>query len=272
VPLFHHKPPAPPPPPDLERLRQEIEQQLEIARTFDGVVEGDGVDIPITLHKGERFFSAVTGAILIETRRGAGHWQGANQGVSVRVPGTASMRYRIGQTKGSFVPGDESPTPIDEGTFALTNQRATFMGAKQTREWLWSKLVGVAHQPAAPWTAIAVSNRQKTSGVGYDTEHAGLIRFSIDLAVAKANDSTERLIQELEAELAAAGGAIAPPVTAAISAPAASVGPVAGARWAPDPAGRFELRWWDGREWTDHVTTGGVPANDPLAPNVAPPV
>src|SRR3954454_8948869 len=138
MPLFHHEPPPPPPPPDLGALRHEIEQQLVTARTFEGIVAGDGVDIPVSLHKGERFLSSVNGAILIETRRGAGHWQGASQGVSVRVPGTKSMRYRVGQTKGTFVPGDESPTEIDVGTFALTDQRATFMGAKQTREWLWA--------------------------------------------------------------------------------------------------------------------------------------
>lgn len=25
------------------------------------------------------------------------------------------------------------------------------------------------------------------------------------------------------------------------------------AEWLPDPLGRFDTRWWDGQEWTQHV-------------------
>ena len=34
--------------------------------------------------------------------------------------------------------------------------------------------------------------------------------------------------------------------------------------WAPDPSGRNELRYWDGRAWTADVSTGGVQSVDPL--------
>ncbi len=27
--------------------------------------------------------------------------------------------------------------------------------------------------------------------------------------------------------------------------------------WHPDPSGRFQFRWWDGREWTSQVATNG---------------
>ncbi len=27
--------------------------------------------------------------------------------------------------------------------------------------------------------------------------------------------------------------------------------------WHPDPSGRFQFRWWDGHEWTSHVSTDG---------------
>jgi hypothetical protein len=33
--------------------------------------------------------------------------------------------------------------------------------------------------------------------------------------------------------------------------------------WHPDPAGRFEHRWWDGYRWTDQVSTAGSTATDP---------
>ena len=37
--------------------------------------------------------------------------------------------------------------------------------------------------------------------------------------------------------------------------------------WQPDPSHRFELRWWDGRSWTAHVSTAGETANDRPSPD-----
>jgi uncharacterized protein YxjI len=42
------------------------------------------------------------------------------------------------------------------------------------------------------------------------------------------------------------------------------------ANWYPDPAGRHELRYFDGSQWTDHVSSGGRQSVDPLAPAAAP--
>lgn len=36
-----------------------------------------------------------------------------------------------------------------------------------------------------------------------------------------------------------------------------------GQAWAEDPFGRFELRYFDGRRWTDHVSSSGEQATDP---------
>ena len=33
--------------------------------------------------------------------------------------------------------------------------------------------------------------------------------------------------------------------------------------WHPDPFGRYELRYWDGQEWSEHVATGGRQGIDP---------
>ncbi|MCU1458473.1 MAG: hypothetical protein JWL73_2565 [Actinomycetia bacterium] len=35
--------------------------------------------------------------------------------------------------------------------------------------------------------------------------------------------------------------------------------------WHPDPAGRHEYRYWDGTDWTDHVSDGGERGTDPVA-------
>ena len=38
------------------------------------------------------------------------------------------------------------------------------------------------------------------------------------------------------------------------------------AAWHPDPMGRHQLRYWDGKIWTEHVSNNGVQATDPLKP------
>ncbi len=48
---------------------------------------------------------------------------------------------------------------------------------------------------------------------------------------------------------------------------AGAVAAVAGgqpAGWHPDPAGRHEMRYWNGSAWTDDVSDGGVSTKDPM--------
>lgn len=44
----------------------------------------------------------------------------------------------------------------------------------------------------------------------------------------------------------------------------ATVESAPGPGWFPDPAGRYEYRWWTGQAWTADVASSGVPALDPL--------
>jgi hypothetical protein len=44
---------------------------------------------------------------------------------------------------------------------------------------------------------------------------------------------------------------------------AATSTPSVPAGWYADPAGRFELRYWDGTAWTEHVSRGGQQYTDP---------
>jgi len=61
----------------------------------------------------------------------------------------------------------------------------------------------------------------------------------------------------------------AAPVAAAAAAPAAAAppepapAPSVPAGWYADPAGRFELRYWDGTTWTEHVSRAGQQFTDP---------
>ena len=54
--------------------------------------------------------------------------------------------------------------------------------------------------------------------------------------------------------------AVVAPV-AQVAAPAAVATTPAG--WYPDPSGRFEMRYWDGTAWTEHVSRQGQQYTDP---------
>jgi hypothetical protein len=36
------------------------------------------------------------------------------------------------------------------------------------------------------------------------------------------------------------------------------------ASWMNDPFGRYQLRYWDGSQWTAHVSTNGEQSVDPM--------
>jgi len=185
-----------------EHEAERLEALLETARVFRGYTADELPEgVEFVLHHDERVFGVFTNALLVEPRSSGGRWVGRSQGVSIRVPGTRSMRYRVGQAKGHYVRDEDRPTPIDTGVAVITDHRVVFTGPKQNREWAWTKVVSVHHDPDAPWTAIAVSNRQKVSGLGYDVDHAEDFRFRVDLALAVANDTADHLIRELEQEL-----------------------------------------------------------------------
>jgi hypothetical protein len=43
----------------------------------------------------------------------------------------------------------------------------------------------------------------------------------------------------------------------------ASPAPAVPSGWYADPSGRFEIRYWDGESWTEHVSRGGQQSTDP---------
>jgi hypothetical protein len=67
-------------------------------------------------------------------------------------------------------------------------------------------------------------------------------------------------------DMGVAAAAVAVPAVAAVAAPAAAA-PAAvvttPAGWYPDPSGRFEMRYWDGNAWSEHVSRQGQQYTDP---------
>lgn len=139
----------------------------------------------------------------------------------------------------------------------LFQQLAIFLGERQI-----ATVQPAVHAPAPP----------PPSMIGQLTKLAGAVR-------APQTDVTEQIARlaglrdqgvltdwEFEAKkgellgLAPQGAPI--PVAAPPSPPSPPPPPASPATWAPDPHGRYELRYWDGSAWTSHVSTGGVQATD----------
>jgi hypothetical protein len=183
----------------------EVEDHLEgcqtEAKTFEGTKPEETEGLSLVTKPGERIFLLIQEAALVESRRGAGSWQGTSQGFSFPI-GNTGVRYRVGGTRGHYVPGNETPTAIDTGTVTITDQRVVFQGPKQTREWDFSKLLGYEHFDHPAWTAIQVSNRQKTSGILYGDEHAELAQFRIELALKHYQGGVDAFVTELTNEIA----------------------------------------------------------------------
>lgn len=84
-------------------------------------------------------------------------------------------------------------------------------------------------------------------------------KASIDNAIAQM----DRAKAGLGGSAAAAPAPAAPVASVPAAPPASPPPPPTPAAWAPDPFRRHELRYWDGVQWTHHVSNRGVQAIDP---------
>ena len=116
-----------------------------------------------SLRHGEKYVITLKDQLLMETRR------------APRVTTRKTDAFTVALAKGFYYtaaggssvspePGDEI-RQIDVGTATFTTHRVVFVGSKQTREWDFAKLLGVNEEPGGVQIMIAVSNRQRMSGL-----------------------------------------------------------------------------------------------------------
>jgi DNA uptake protein ComE-like DNA-binding protein len=174
--------------------RDDAAELLNIAQHFEGEDTSD-----LLLAPDEKLFLCVTNTALIEERRGQGHYEGRSSGVSIPIGtiGGRSIRYRVGASRGHYVQGTPTPTAIDRGNTYITNKRVVFRGSSQTRECLFTKLIGFEHNPAGS-TTFSVSNRQKATVISYGAQASGVFSFRLDLAIAHYRHTLSDFIAGLQ--------------------------------------------------------------------------
>jgi hypothetical protein len=115
-----------------------------------------------------------------------------------------------------------------------------------------------AAQTAAETAAIAATHEVETAPQAEPvSEPAG---WAVAPAAAAAPDATPSGIDTTQAM-----APIDSPSSGAPEAATSATAPVVNvpAGWYADPSGRYELRYWDGQQWTEHVARGGQQYTDP---------
>jgi hypothetical protein len=178
--------------------RDRVEAFMARARTFTGATNAEVDSLPLELLGSERALLVLPGVELIEPRRLPSHFMGGNSGFTFHVAGRADHRA---PGPGASEPHAGGQTPIDSGVVTLTDRRAVFAGRLHSRTWDYTQVIGYHHNADPPWTAIAVSDRQRVSGVRYDPASAEEFRFALALGLARSHGSEASLVDDLQRQL-----------------------------------------------------------------------
>jgi len=172
--------------------RERVQAFMARAESFTGATNAEVPTLPLQLAEGERALLVLPGVQLIEPGRLPAHFMGGNGGFTFHVARTPVH---------GVAAGVEDPVPVDAGVITVTDRRAVFTGSLHTRTWDYAAVIGYHSNGRPPWTAIAVSDRQRVSGVRYDADHAEEFRFALALGLARYHRSVTSLVDDLRRQL-----------------------------------------------------------------------
>lgn len=169
--------------------------------------------------------------------------------VSIVAAGTNIVAYLQREADEAAVPTDDTPATDAAATEAASTSDES-----------------AADSPFVPAAAAAAATAVADDTPAPVEEPAGWASAP-DEQAPPAEAAEEPSVADLAAQVsepepaAAEPAAVEPAATEPAVAPAAESAVPAG--WYADPSGRFELRYWDGGAWTEHVSRAGQQFTDP---------
>lgn len=156
----------------------------------------------------------------------------------VATTDAGASQWSSGSTVAEAPAIDTPSTPEPEPVGTTPAAEPTVGGGASLADDVASLASQVADEPTSEpggWAASG-TDAASTAGTGAEPTPAGSTG-----AASAASEATQQAVQQ----------------TAASSAATAPAG------WYADPSGRFELRYWDGSQWTEHVSRAGQQYTDP---------
>jgi hypothetical protein len=184
---------------EINNWQSEIDILNSALDIFTGAAKGDEPeDHQLVQKKGELLLW--TGqAIFHEAGRTPSTYQGGSAGIS--IPVVAGIRVRVGQFKGTIVPGNEIQVEKEAGLVKLTNQRLIFVGSFNTSEWAFAKMLSAARNEAGNDFIISVSNRKKTSGLRFSEQDGKSFGRLFSLALYAYENGIQNTVKEIKSEI-----------------------------------------------------------------------
>ncbi|MEV4754675.1 hypothetical protein AB0J86_06125 [Micromonospora sp. NPDC049559] len=202
--------------PYAERLEIWRRRDADLRRMWAAAAAFDGTTDPavapwLNLRPGEVITAELPGVRLVEAPRSPGE---------LPPPDLTRFPFLLETTNPVILP--PGVEPVANGTAVVTSQRVVFRGGdRDEREWAYERLVGVHHDPSAPFSLLGVADRGSVSGLLLTEEQAGVFRFELTLAVANASGQRAAFVALLEGLVAAHQGLepVAPEFVSAQDAP-----------------------------------------------------
>ena len=183
----------------LTEWQQEEELLTQALEIFTKASEGKEPEDQSLVQKDGEFVIWTGNAIFHEAGRTPSRYVGGSTGFS--VPIGAGIRVRVGQQRGTLVPGDAMQMDKDQGFVKLTNQRLIFAGSLETTEWAFSKILSVAKTESGDDFLIGVSNRKKTSGLRFSPSDAQFFSRIFAMALYAYEEGIPATVKTIKNEI-----------------------------------------------------------------------
>jgi hypothetical protein len=184
---------------EMSNWQSEIDILNSALDIFTGAAKGDEPeDHQLVQKKGELVLWSGQ-AIFHEAGRTPSTYQGGSAGIS--IPVVAGIRVRVGQFRGTIVPGEQIQVDKEMGLVKLTNQRLIFAGSYNTSEWAFAKMLSAARNEAGNDFIISVSNRKKTSGLRFSDQDGKAFARLFAFALYAYENGIPNTVKEIKSEI-----------------------------------------------------------------------